>query len=50
MAAFPNSAPAPEFHPFIITGKAGDFPASQAARLAMLAAVIKQAAGGSNGC
>ncbi len=38
MAVFPNSAPAPRFHPFVITGKAGDFPRTQAERLALYAA------------
>lgn len=38
MAAFPNSAPAPKFHSFVIAGKAGEFPTSQAERLALYAA------------
>ncbi len=39
MAVFPNSAPAPKIHPLLlIKGKAGDFPASQAKRLALYAA------------
>ena len=43
MAAFPNSAPAPKFPPFFIKGKARDFPASRAERLALLAVIISQA-------
>lgn len=35
MADFPNSAPAPKIHPFVIKGRAGDFPASQVERLAL---------------
>ena len=42
MADFRNSAPAPEFHPFIIAGKSRDFPRTQTERLAMLAAAIAQ--------
>lgn len=38
----PDSAPAPRFLPFIIAGKAGDFPRTQPERLAMLAAAIAQ--------
>ena len=40
----------PEFPPFCIAARSSDFPRTKADRLAMLAAVIKQAAGGSNGC
>ena len=49
MAVFPNSAPAPKFPPFFIKGKAGDFPASRADRLAMLAAILAQVEMRANG-
>lgn len=38
MAVQTDSAPAPKFHPFIVTGKAGDFPRTRAERLALYAA------------
>lgn len=52
MAVFSNSAPAPAFHPFIVTGKSKDFPRGQAERLAMLASMLaesRQAGGNANG-
>lgn len=39
----------PEFPPFCIAAKASDFPRTRAERLAMLAAVIRQAEGRANG-
>lgn len=38
MATAANSASAPAFHPFVISGRAGDFPQSQAERLAFYCA------------
>lgn len=42
MAVQTDSAPARKIHAFIIKGRAGDFPASQPERLAMLADAIAQ--------